>query len=83
MTLYLVLDEAHRGMGNPTLAAQDDKSTIVERLINGSGPIPGIPIVWGISATVEKFNSAMAGAQGRIILPNIVVDSAKVRNTGC
>ena len=82
LTLYLVLDEAHRGMGNPSTAAQDDKSTIVKRLINGSGPIPGIPIVWGISATVEKFNSAMAGAQGRIILPNIVVNSAKVQESG-
>jgi hypothetical protein len=82
VTLYLVLDEAHRGMGNPTTAAQNDKSTIVKRLINGAGSVPGIPVVWGISATVEKFNAAMAGAQGRSSLPNIVVDSAKVQESG-
>lgn len=82
LTLYLVLDEAHRGMGNLSGAAEDDKSTIVKRLINGVGSVPAIPIVWGISATVEKFNMAMAGAQGRGTLPNVVVDSAKVQESG-
>ena len=82
LTLYLVLDEAHRGMGNKTKAAQDDKSTIVKRLINGAGPVPAIPVVWGISATVERFNAAMAGAEGRSTLPNVVVDSAQVQESG-
>jgi type III restriction enzyme len=82
LTLYLVLDEAHRGMGNPTGAAQDDKATIVRRLINGVGSVPAIPVVWGISATVEKFNIAMAGAQRRSTLPNVVVDVANVQESG-
>ena len=82
LTLYLVLDEAHRGMGSPTGSAQSDKSTIVKRLINGVGPVSAIPVVWGISATVERFNAAMAGAEGRSTLPNIVVDSAKVQESG-
>jgi type III restriction enzyme len=82
LTLYLVLDEAHRGMGSPTKAAQDDKSTIVKRLINGAGWVPAIPVVWGISATVERFDAAMAGAQGRSTLPNIVVDPVKVQESG-
>lgn len=82
LTLYLVLDEAHRGMGNKTKAAQDDKSTIIKRLINGTGSIPAIPVVWGISATIERFNTAMAGAEGRSILPNVVVDPAKVQESG-
>ena len=82
LTLYLVLDEAHRGMGNKTKAAQDDKSTIVKRLINGTGAVPAIPVVWGISATVERFNAAMAGAEGRSTLPNVVVDSAQVQESG-
>ena len=81
LTLYLVLDEAHRGMGS-TRKAQSDKSTIVKRLINGAGSIPAIPVVWGISATVERFNTAMSGAQGRATLPNVVVDSAKVQASG-
>ena len=82
LTLYLVLDEAHRGMGSATKNGEDDKATIVKRLINGSGSVPAIPIVWGISATVEKFNAAMAGAQGRSILPNVIVDPAKVQESG-
>lgn len=79
LTLYLVLDEAHRGMGNPT---EREKSTIVQRLINGSGGMKGIPAVWGISATVERFNKAMEGAVQRIKLPDVVVDSAKVQESG-
>jgi hypothetical protein len=82
LTLYLVLDEAHRGMGNLSTTAQSDKSTIVKRLINGSGAVPPIPVVWGISATVERFNQAMAGAQGRATLPHVVVDAAKVQESG-
>jgi type III restriction enzyme len=82
LTLYLVLDEAHRGMGNATRNGDDDKATIVKRLINGAGSVPAIPIVWGISATVEKFNAAMAEAQGRSTLPNVVVNPAKVQESG-
>lgn len=80
LTLYLVLDEAHRGMRAATGAGE--KSTIVKRLINGSGPVPGIPVVWGISATVERFNAAMTDMTGRATLPNVVVDSAKVQASG-
>ena len=82
LTLYLVLDEAHRGMGNSTKTAEDDKATIVKRLINGAGSVPAIPVVWGISATVEKFNVAMREAKGRGTLPNVIVDPAKVQESG-
>jgi type III restriction enzyme len=64
LTLYLVLDEAHRGMGNPTTAERNAKGTIVQRLINGANGVPGIPVVWGISATVERFNEAMKECAG-------------------
>jgi type III restriction enzyme len=80
LTLYLVLDEAHRGMRSAS--GPGEKSTIVKRLINGSGSVPGIPVVWGISATVERFNTAIADMQGRATLPNVVVDSAKVQASG-
>ena len=82
LTLYLVLDEAHRGMGATTAAAANEKSTIVKRLINGAGGVPGVPIVWGISATVERFNEAMASDGSRTRLPNVVVDPAKVQESG-
>jgi len=79
LTLYLVLDEAHRGMGTP---APKEKGTIVQRLINGSGGVPGIPVVWGISATVDRFNKSIESANKRIKLPNVEVDAVMVQESG-
>jgi type III restriction enzyme len=77
LTLYLVLDEAHRGM------RQDrGHQTIVTQLINGNGGVPGIPVVMGISATVERFNQAITGMQGRSTLPNVEVNSKQVQASG-
>jgi superfamily II DNA or RNA helicase len=81
-TLYLVLDEAHRGMGSSGRAAADARSTIVKRLINGNGTMPPMPIVWGISATVDRFREAMAGAEGRSTLPDVEVDTLRVQESG-
>jgi hypothetical protein len=78
LTLYLVLDEAHRGMKESV----DAKPTIVKQLTNGTGSVPAVPIVWGISATVERFNKAMEGAKGRDTLSNVVVDATKVQDSG-
>jgi type III restriction enzyme len=82
LTLYLVLDEAHRGMGSTGKAARDARSTIVKRLINGDGTVPPVPIVWGISATVQRFKAAMAGADGRSTLPDVEVDTLRVQESG-
>lgn len=81
-TLYLVLDEAHRGMGTASAAEQTARSTIVQRLINGFSGMPGIPIVWGISATVDRFNKAIESAGKHARLPPVQVDSFKVHESG-
>jgi hypothetical protein len=81
LTLYLVLDEAHRGMGASASDATK-KSTIVKRLINGAGSVPSMPVVWGISATVERFSQAMSVAKGRALLPNVEVDVIRVQDSG-
>lgn len=78
LTLYLVLDEAHRGMGTTS----KDRSTIVQRLINGNGAVPPMPVVFGISATVERFEAAMKDAKGRTALPSVEVDSGLVQASG-
>jgi type III restriction enzyme len=78
LTLYLVLDEAHRGMGGDVR----EKPTIVKRLINGEKGVPGIPVVWGISATVARFTEAMKGADRRTTLPAVEVDTALVQDSG-
>ena len=82
LTLYLVLDEAHRGMKESGRTSGDGKPTIVRQLINGTGGVPGIPVVWGISATVQRFNEAVAGMQDRSTLPNVIVDPKKVQDSG-
>lgn len=82
LTLYLVLDEAHRGMKDGGTNTVSGKPTIVKQLINGTGGVPGIPIVWGISATVQRFNEAIAGMQGHGTLPNVLVDPKKVQDSG-
>lgn len=78
LSLYLILDEAHRGMGT----RNGERQTIVQRLINGHGAVPPIPIVFGISATVERFEVTMASAMGRAALPSVTVDSALVQASG-
>lgn len=82
LTLYLVLDEAHRGMGELSPSTEKDRSTIVQRIINGASGVKGIPVVWGISATVERFDKAIASAGQHVKLPNVVVDPARVQESG-
>ena len=76
--LVMVLDEAHRGMKRTA-----DRKTIVHRLIQGeSGSNPPMPIVWGISATIERFTRAMGEVTDRTSRPNVVVDIERVRASG-
>lgn len=82
LTLYLVLDEAHRGFGTKASA---DKPTIVRRLVNGHADVQPMPVVWGISATVARFEQAMHDAQvasSRRELDKVVVDPVRVQESG-
>jgi hypothetical protein len=82
LTLYLILDEAHKGMRKATSSEQEEKQTIVRRLVNGANGNPPIPIVLGISATVQRFDKAMREAENRYTYPSVVVDSARVQESG-
>ncbi|MCE9622092.1 MAG: DEAD/DEAH box helicase family protein [Actinomycetia bacterium] len=76
--LYLVLDEAHRGMQRSS-----DRDTIVQRIISGgAGPNSAVPVVWGISATIARFTAAMKGVTDRTSYPYVEVDIDKVRSSG-
>ncbi len=62
-----------------------DTPTIVKRLINGNNGVPPMPIVWGISATVQRFEQAMDEAQvqeSRVHLRTITVDSVRIQESG-
>ncbi|RNH90365.1 type III restriction endonuclease subunit R [Micromonospora aurantiaca] len=82
LTLYLILDEAHKGMRKPSNNERAEKQTIVKRLINGANGVPPVPVVWGISATIERFTEAMKDAQGRFAYPNYEVDPALIQESG-
>lgn len=83
LTLYLFLDEAHRGFGGK--GTSKDKATIVKRLVHGSNVVTPAPIVVGISATIGKFATAMSEAefqQDRQALEPVNVDGARVQESG-
>jgi hypothetical protein len=78
INLYLILDEAHRGMKRTA-----DRKTIVQRLIHGEkGSNPPAPVVWGISATIDRFTKAMGETKDRTTYPHVIVDIEKVRASG-
>lgn len=80
-TLYLILDEAHRGMG-VTKRDEATKRTIVKRVIDGDGTTPPIPVVWGISATIKRFDKAMEGLADRTRLAKVDIDPELVQASG-
>jgi type III restriction enzyme len=83
LTVYLVIDEAHRGFNTKTTR---DKSTIVKDLVDGIETGMAMPVVWGISATIDHFTDAMSQAQvdsrEREALPAVTVDPARVQASG-
>jgi superfamily II DNA or RNA helicase len=75
---YVVIDEAHRGM-----KSEGDRSTIVSRIINGqAGSNNPVPLVWGISATPERFVQAIARWGNNRTTTNIDVPIGDVRASG-
>ena len=82
LTLYLILDEAHRGMKAASTGDRTEKATIVQRLVNGANGVPPVPIVWGISATVDRFDQAMENAKRRTTYASVEVEPARVQESG-
>lgn len=80
--LLLVRDEAHRG----TEGSKKDVPSIIARLTHGgssdhfSGHVqPAMPVVFGISATIDKFRKEMAGQRS---LEEVPVPVTEVRESG-
>ncbi len=82
-SFFLVIDEAHRGM----MRSQDvnEANAIIQRFILGSDEIPPIPVIVGISATPQRFNSLLQAAQGSAksrTVRTVAIDAADVRASG-
>ena len=55
----------------------------MQRLIHGEkGSNPAVPVVWGISATIDRFTKAMGEVRDRTVYPHVVVDIDEVRASG-
>jgi type III restriction enzyme len=77
---FVVIDEAHRGM-NESAQAIAEANTIIQKFIKGSpGEIPRVPLIVGISATLERFNRLVSGTD-RILRP-IPIPVEAVRASG-
>lgn len=84
-TLYLVVDEAHRGAATQ----YKNKTTILRRMIEGhtpeghATPVPPIPIVMGISATPNAFKQMLAKMDLTMSnIPDVTVDVDAVQESG-
>lgn len=75
---FVIVDEAHRGMTEEKGVAE--AATIIQKFIKGSAELPPVPVVVGISATPERFNTLIGGAN-RASRP-VNVDVADVRLSG-
>jgi hypothetical protein len=82
LTVYFILDEAHRGFNH---RAPAERGTIVRRLIAGDETGYQMPIVLGISATIGRFSQAMEAAEDagrRLALPDVNVEPSRVQASG-
>lgn len=76
---YLVIDEAHRGAGSKL----KDRQTLAQRLISDAeGILPPAPVVWGISATPDRFDRAMAASTPARVSRTVKVPVSEVRESG-
>jgi type III restriction enzyme len=79
--LWLVLDEAHKGM----LQARDAKlaATIVQKFVKGSpGEVQAVPLVLGISATPDRFLDVLEGTGTTRVKREYTIPPDDVRASG-
>lgn len=87
-TVYMMLDEAHRGLGQNSSHDEKRRQTIYSKLIDGFTDtaehftLDPMPIVVGISATIRRFEEAMQGRQKRTVLPEVSVSPDDVQSSG-
>lgn len=77
--LYFIIDEAHRGMQGRDAGKA---TTIMQKFLKGSADdgLKPMPIVIGVTATPERFNSLVEGTTSTI--HKIVTTADEVRSSG-
>jgi len=77
--LYVVIDEAHRGMVE-SRAERQKATSIMQRFIKGGEAMQPSPVVMGVSATPQRFLDLLAGSDRTV--RQIVVGPEEVRQSG-
>lgn len=85
--LYFIIDEAHRGAKSKREAGTD--TTIMQRFIKGyeytengiKHKMRSMPVILGISATAERFNT-LVGNTANVGLQKYIVTADEVRSSG-
>jgi type III restriction enzyme len=77
--LYVVIDEAHRGMSE-SRTERDRATSIMQRFVKGDGEMRAAPVVLGVTATPQRFYDLLLGTP-RTIRTHLV-DPAEVRESG-
>jgi type III restriction enzyme len=71
--LFMIIDEAHRG-------AKTNQTTIMQTFIKGNDKCKPMPVVIGMSATLERFNTLVAGTISS--QHHVIVSPDEVRQSG-
>lgn len=81
---FVIVDEAHRG-ARLSADAAEEATSLMQRFVLGGEGLPPVPIVLGISATLERFTRLLGAAvrarAGRTHQP-IDIDPAEVIESG-
>lgn len=77
---FVVIDEAHRGMSQSRQAVNEANAIVQKFILGEPGQIAPVPLIVGISATPERFNTLIAN-HPRTTRPT-VVEPADVRSSG-
>jgi len=79
-SLYVVIDEAHRGTANQQAA--NKAQSIMQKFVKGSKEdgMPIMPLVIGMTATPQRFDALVAGTTSTV--QKVIVPPEDVRDSG-
>lgn len=92
--LIVVIDEAHRGLGNQRLSQTTASKFVLGakpagaatpdpmiRTLGGERPLPPMDIIIGMSATPGRFSTYLSNQGGRTLYP-VTIEPSEVRGSG-
>jgi type III restriction enzyme len=80
-SIYVIIDEAHRGMYESP-SAEKKAQSIVQKFLKGSKEdnLPIMPLVIGVTATPQRFQKLIEGTQSTI--QKVIINTQEVMESG-